>query len=81
MKNEMTSNIQLILEQKPFTLNIAIQYAKELSKKYKKIYCVVSPINESYINETTLEKLGDIISLNYYRERLDKFKLHYITKL
>lgn len=76
------SNLDLIIDQKPFEVSVAIKYADDLRRKYKKVYCIVSPIkgSEKYIDIDTKEQLSDIVSLAYYRKNIELFKLHYITK-
>lgn len=64
------TNIEKILDQKPFTKKQAIIYADELANKYNKMYCVVTFKNT---------KGCVIISINYFKHHIHRYILHYIT--
>ncbi len=68
----MDKKVEQILQQKPFNKPTAINYCKELSNKYNKIYCVVTLRNIQ-------EDKFNIISIKYYKKHLIRYNIHYIS--
>jgi len=71
-----TIDIETILKEKPYDLDTAIFYANELTKRYKKIYCVVKD------NNTLNEKRNyAIIGYRHFADNIPIYILFYTTKL
>jgi len=60
-----------ILEQKPFTLDLAIHYADEMANKYNKIYCVISNKKEN--------KGYEIVGIRYCKQYIHRYNVHHIA--
>jgi len=83
MPIELTDlDISVILKEKPYNINTAIQYADELTMKYNKLYCVVEETQHRPVkNKYKRKKFFSIISFGHFRNNIPIYQVYYITKL
>ena len=74
MNNLTDLDISTILKEKPYILDTAIEYAEDLSRRYKKLYCVVRAMTKS----KKIRKY-DIIGFKHFRDNIPQYELYYIT--
>jgi len=73
-------DISVILDEKPYNIDTAIQYVDILTEKYNKLYCVVEETRNKII-KNKYRKLFSIIGFDHFRNNIPLYQLYYISKL
>lgn len=68
-------DIDAILDEKPYDIDTAIQYADDMTMRYNKLYCVIKD------NKSKKLRNYHIVGFDYYRDNIVTFELYYITKI
>jgi len=76
-------DIRVILDEKPYNLDTAMNYADMLTLKYNKLYCVIKYIDDRVSKNRrrfVRKKKYSIIGFNHFRDNIPLYELYYITK-